>query len=162
MTTTRARVPFLALCALLAGCTSPSARTACACEHATDASSRVVHVRAADALGPYSGAVMADGLLFLSGKIGAVGGTFAHEASTALDAVEHELRGAGASLADLISVTVYLTDMAHYAEFNAAYAARVPEPWPARTCVAVSALPGGARIEIQAVAKARLQRREVE
>ncbi len=104
-------------------------------------------------LGPYSGSVATGDLLFLSGKIGSErSGSFEAEVRSALDAVEAELGLAGCSLADLLSVTVYLTDMQLYAEFNVLYAARVPEPWPARTCVAVTALPGGARVEIQTVA----------
>ena len=47
---------------------------------------------------------------------------------------------------------MFVTDISAYAELNAAYAKRFPQPYPARTTVAVSALPGGARVEIQAVA----------
>jgi 2-iminobutanoate/2-iminopropanoate deaminase len=54
---------------------------------------------------------------------------------------------------DLVSVTVYLTDMQNYAKFNEIYASRVPSPYPARTVVAVSALPANALVEIQAVAR---------
>ena len=75
--------------------------------------------------------------------------------NTALDAVESELARAGATLADLVSVTVYLTDMQNYARFNEIYASRIPPPYPARTVVAVSALPAGALVEIQVVARRR-------
>lgn len=109
--------------------------------------------RADGTLGPYSGSVRHGHTVYLSGKIGPRGGSFAEEAQGALDAVEAELREVGLTLADLVTVTVYLTDMSHYSEFNAIYGARVPEPWPARACVAVAALPGGARVEIQGTAR---------
>ena len=118
-------------------------------------SSETTHQPAVGALGPYSGAVLSGDFVFVSGKIGERGGEFDHEVQTAIDAVEEELRRAGLALADLVSVTVYVTDMASYGQFNEIYAARVPEPYPARAVVAVSALPGGARVEIQAIARRR-------
>ena len=118
-------------------------------------SSETTHQPAVGALGPYSGAVLSGDFVFVSGKIGERGGEFDHEVQTAIDAVEEELRRAGLAPADLVSVTVYVTDMASYGQFNEIYAARVPEPYPARAVVAVSALPGGARVEIQAIARRR-------
>jgi 2-iminobutanoate/2-iminopropanoate deaminase len=115
-----------------------------------------VHVPATGALGPYSSAVSGGGLMFLSGKIAAADarrGEFAAEADAALDAVVTDLRAAGLSLLDVVAVTVHLTDMGTYTAFNQVYERRMPEPWPARTCVAVSALPGGARVEITVVAR---------
>ncbi len=113
----------------------------------------VEHKRAEGAIGPYSGAVLTHGFVFASGKIGSEReGAFAAEASSAIDAVEAELARSDLGLADVVSVTVYLTDMTRYAEFNAIYAERFPDPYPARTCVAVAALPAGARVEITAIA----------
>lgn len=122
----------------------------CACRSAEPR-----HQAASGALGPYSGSVSAASLCFVSGKIGAERASFAAEAASAVDAVEAELARAGLALSDVVSVTVYLTDIALYPELNAVYARRFAEPWPARACVAVSALPGGARVEIQAVASRR-------
>jgi len=116
------------------------------------------HRRADGTLGPYSGSVRLGDTVHLSGKIGPRGGTFAEEARGALDAVEAELAALGLTLADLVSVTVYLTDMSHGSEFNRIYGARLPEPWPARACVAVAGLPGGARVEIQGIANGGAQR----
>ncbi|MHC5004019.1 MAG: Rid family hydrolase [Planctomycetota bacterium] len=113
------------------------------------------HLAAEGAMGPYSGAVLAGDLCFVSGKIGRRGGAFADEAETAIDAVEGELRRAGLGLGDLVHVTVYLTDMGRYAEFNEIYARRVPAPHPARVCVAVAALPGAARVEVTGIARRR-------
>lgn len=129
------------LCAL-AGCAGPPPR----------------HVPAPDALGPYSAAVRAGGQVHFSGKIApldACGADFAAEAEGALAALLAELARASLGAADLVSVTVYLTDMADYAAFNAVYERLVPAPRPARACVAVAALPRGARVEIAAVAAAR-------
>ena len=105
-----------------------------------------------DALGPYSGSVRAGGLVFCSGKIGTRGRSFELEFETALDAVEAELQKSGLDLGDVLNVTVYLTDMERFGELNRIYARRFPEPFPARTTVAVASLPGGARVEIHAIA----------
>lgn len=114
------------------------------------------HLEAKNAVGPYSAAVVAEGrLVFLSGKIGTPGGAFADEMNAALDAVATDLTRAGATLADVVSVNVFLTDMALFDEMNRLYAARFPSPYPARTTVAVAALPKGARVELQAVARLR-------
>lgn len=114
------------------------------------------HLEAKNAVGPYSAAVVADGrLVFLSGKIGTPGGPFADEMNGALDAVTADLTRAGATLADVVNMNVFLTDMSLFDEMNRLYAARLPAPWPARTTVAVTALPKGARVELQAVARLR-------
>lgn len=116
---------------------------------------RRAHLAAENALGPYSGSVQAQGFVFVSGKGGARTGSFAEEAEGALRAVEKELGRSGLGLGDVVSCTVFLTDMAQYAEFNQVYAKLVPAPWPARACVAVSALPANLRVEVQAVVARR-------
>jgi 2-iminobutanoate/2-iminopropanoate deaminase len=113
------------------------------------------HLPAQGAMGPYSAAVTAGDLVFLSGKIGERGGSFEREVETAIDALEAELKRLDLGLGDVTAVTVYLTDMSTYAEMNAVYGRRFPEPWPARATVAVTALPGGARIELSATARRR-------
>lgn len=112
-----------------------------------------VHREAPGALGPYAGSVEAAGLVFASGKIAAErGGEFRAEAAGALEAVEAELARAGLGWGDVVAVTVHLTDIELYGVFNEVYGARLPAPYPARTCVAVAALPGGARVEVTVVA----------
>jgi 2-iminobutanoate/2-iminopropanoate deaminase len=111
------------------------------------------HHEAPGALGPYSAAVESGHLLFLSGRIGERGGSYRLEVETAIDAVEAELERHGATLADVVSVTLFLTDMESYTQTNEIYAARFAAPYPTRTCVEVSRLPGEARIEITAVAR---------
>ena len=108
------------------------------------------------ALGPYSSAAVHGDLVLLSGKIGAErSGSFAEEAASCIDAVEAGLQELGLELSDAIEARVYLTDMGRYAEFNEIYGARFSKPYPARTCVAVAALPAGARVEIQVAASKR-------
>lgn len=114
-----------------------------------------VHQRDPQALGPYSASVRAGEFVFVSGKIGTPSEDFAREANGALDALAAELSTYGLALEDVVSVTVFLTDMARYADFNALYAARFAAPYPARACVAVAALPAGAAVEIQAIARRR-------
>jgi len=136
-----AALAFLSLlaCLLATGCAAP----------------RTDHLPAKGALGPYSAAVSSGDHVFLSGKIGKRGGTFAEEVKSAIDAVEVDLLALGLSLNDVLSANVFVTDMALYAELNTAYAARFPQPYPARTTVGVTSLPGGARVEIQVVAARR-------
>ncbi len=110
------------------------------------------HFPAENALGPYSAAVSSGDLVFLSGKIGKTGKSFGEDVSAAIDAVEKDLARMKLTLADVVSVNVFVTDMSAYADLNEVYAKRFPQPYPARTTVAVTALPGGARIEIQVVA----------
>jgi len=126
--------------------------TSCA---SADKREPTTYLPAQGALGPYSAVVLCDGLCFVSGKIGAKRDDFESEADSAIDALAAELARAGLGLGDVVSVNVYLTDMASYPQLNAVYARRFTEPFPARACVAVSALPGGARVEIQAVARRR-------
>ena len=125
-----------------------------ACNNNTS-SKTLVHRSAVGALGPYSGSVTSDNLVFVSGKIGKRGGSFAVEVNTAIDAVEEELARSGVSLAEAISVTVYLTDLDLYSEFNSIYAKRFSHPYPARALTEVPRLPGDARVEIQVIAKSQ-------
>jgi 2-iminobutanoate/2-iminopropanoate deaminase len=116
-----------------------------------------VHLPAEGALGPYSAAVSSGDFVFLSGKIGkaAAGGGIGQEVDAAIDAIVKDLDRLHLTLADVVSVNVFVTDIGAYPELNAAYAKRFPQPYPARTTVAVSALPGGAHVEIQVVAARR-------
>ena len=119
---------------------------------------RLEHVPAQGALGPYSAAVLTEDLCFLSGKIGDAAARqagFDREVESAIDALEADLRRSGLSLDDVLMVTVYVTDMARYAELNDIYGRRFHEPWPARATVAVTALPAGAKVELAAVARRR-------
>ncbi|HYC51951.1 MAG TPA: Rid family detoxifying hydrolase [Gemmatimonadaceae bacterium] len=120
----------------------------------------VESTRGPAALGPYSAAVWAGELLYLSGQTPVDPGTGELitgdvEAQThrAFDNLEAVLADARLSMDDVIKCNVYLTDMANFAAMNAAYAARFSKPYPARTTVAVRALPRNALVEIEMIAR---------
>ncbi len=111
------------------------------------------------AIGPYSHAVKADGLLFCSGQIPLapdggelVGATPAEQARRCLENLQAVCAAAGATLARAVRVTVYMTDLAAFAAVNEVYAEFFAgEEPPARVTVGVAALPRGAYVEIDAV-----------
>ena len=110
------------------------------------------------AIGPYSHAVRAGGLLFISGQIPLdpstgelVGDAPADQARRCLENLRAVCAAAGASLADAVRVTVYLTDMGAFGEVNEAYATFFETDPPARVAIGVAALPKGAQVEIDAV-----------
>ena len=112
------------------------------------------------ALGPYSAAIWAGDLLYLSGqtpidpKTGElINGDVTAQTHRVFDNLEAVLGDAGLSLDNVIKCNVYLTDMASFAAMNAAYAERFAKPYPARTTVAVRALPRDAMVEIEMVAR---------
>ena len=114
------------------------------------------------AVGPYSQAVASGDHVFLSGQTpidpatGAlIDADVAGQAQRCCDNLEAVLAAARLTFDDVVKVNVYLTSMDDFAEMNAVYARQFSEPFPARTTVAVAALPLGARIEIELVAKLR-------
>jgi len=111
------------------------------------------------AIGPYSQAVAVDGFLFCSGQLGLdpasgdlVEGIDA-QAERALVNLEAVLGAAGMTTADVVKTTIFLSDLANFAAVNAIYASHFPSPAPARSTVQVAALPKGALIEIEVVAR---------
>jgi 2-iminobutanoate/2-iminopropanoate deaminase len=111
-------------------------------------------------VGPYSQAIRLGELVFVSGQIpldpetGAiVPGEIEDEARQVLNNLKAVLEAAGSELTRVVKATVYLTDMSLFARINAVYAeAFDTDPAPARATVEVSALPLGARVEIDAIA----------
>jgi 2-iminobutanoate/2-iminopropanoate deaminase len=115
--------------------------------------------RAPQAIGPYSQAIRAGDLLFVSGQIPLdpatgtlVGGDISVQTRRVLDNLAAILTAAGASFADVVKTTVYLLDMDDFAAMNAVYATYVTAPPPARATVQVSRLPKDVRIEIDVIA----------
>ncbi|MDO4204460.1 MAG: RidA family protein [Selenomonadaceae bacterium] len=113
------------------------------------------------AIGPYSQAIVAGGLLFVSGQIpldpatGAmVEGGIEAQATRVLDNLKAIVEAAGSSLAKAVKTTVYITDISDFAKVNEIYAGYFTENPPARVCVEVSNLPKGALIEIDLIAEA--------
>src|SRR5688500_13706635 len=115
--------------------------------------------RTAPPVGPFSQAIRSSGLLFLSGQVGQdpatgqlVAGGIEPETEQILANLAAVLDAAGARFSDVVRVGVFLTDMAAFTAFNAVYARHFEPPYPARSTVAVAALPLGASIEIDLVA----------
>ena len=110
-------------------------------------------------VGPFSHAVRSGDLIFLSGQVGLdasgklVGGGVTPQAEQVFANLAAVLDSAGKSFADVVRVGVFLTDISDFAALNAAYARFFTEPYPARTTVAVAALPLGASVEIDMVVK---------
>ena len=112
------------------------------------------------AVGPYSQAIAADGWVFCAGQLGLdpargslVEGGVAAQAERALKNLAAVLDAAGATMADVVKTTVFLADIGDFAAVNEVYAPFFPDPPPARSTFAVGALPRGARIEIEAIAR---------
>ncbi len=114
--------------------------------------------KAPAAVGPYSQAIEAGGILFISGQLPVDGATGAmpedivSQTRRSLDNIGHILAEAGYSFDDVVKTTVLLTDIADFGAMNAVYAEYFPGDKPARVCYQVAALPKGAKVEIDAFA----------
>lgn len=118
----------------------------------------VASPNAPPAVGPYSQAVRAGGLLFVAGQIPLdpaglmTEGDVAAQARRVLDNIGAILGAAGLTFADVVRTTVYLADMNDLPAMNQVYATYFSEPYPARATVQVARLPRDVRIEIEATA----------
>lgn len=110
------------------------------------------------AIGPYSQAIRAGSLVFVSGQIPLdergqlVSGSIEDEARQVMQNLSAILAASGTSLQHVVKATIYLTDMNDFTAVNGVYGSYFPSDPPARATVAVAALPKGARIEIDVVA----------
>ena len=111
------------------------------------------------AIGPYSQALRAGGFLFTAGQVGfdpttgeLVDGGIAEQTRQVLQNIRAILEAGGSGLAQVVKTTVFLVDMADFGAMNEVYAEVFGTHRPARSTVAVAALPRGARVEIEAVA----------
>ena len=111
------------------------------------------------AIGPYSPAIRAGNLLFLSGQIpidpasgATIEGDIAAQTDRVMQNIAALLKAAGASFADVVRTTVFLADMNEFAAMNVVYGKYVGDPAPARSTVQVSRLPRDARVEIDVIA----------
>ncbi|MYB07128.1 MAG: deaminase [Gemmatimonadetes bacterium] len=112
------------------------------------------------ALGPYSQAIVTDGWVFASGQIAIdpatgdlVDGGVAEQADQVLKNLAAVLAAAGGSLQTVVKTTVFLSDMALFAEMNEVYARHFGDHRPARATVAAGGLPKGVDVEIEVVAR---------
>ena len=111
------------------------------------------------AIGPYSQALRAGGFLFTAGQVGfdpttgeLVDGGIGEQTRQVLQNIRAILEAGGSGLAQVVKTTVFLVDMADFGAMNEVYAEAFGAHRPARSTVAVAALPRGARVEIEAVA----------
>ena len=111
------------------------------------------------AIGPYSPAIRAGQLLFVSGQVpidpatgNMIEGDIAAQTRRVLDNVGALLTAGGRSFGDVVRTTVFLADMNDFAAVNAVYGTYFSEPYPARATVQVSRLPKDARVEIDVIA----------
>jgi 2-iminobutanoate/2-iminopropanoate deaminase len=111
------------------------------------------------AIGPYSLGIGAGDLVFVSGQIpldAATGklveGDVGAQAKQSLENLKSVLEAAGLSFAHVVKTTIFLTDMADFAAVNEVYKGYVAEPYPARSTIAVAALPMAAKVEIEMIA----------
>jgi len=116
--------------------------------------------KAPAAIGPYSQAIQVGNLIYTSGQIpidpttGAfVEGGIKEQTRQSLTNVKAILEEAGLSMGDVVKTTVFLADMNDFADMNSVYAEFFTEPYPARSAVAVKALPKGALVEIEVIAE---------
>jgi 2-iminobutanoate/2-iminopropanoate deaminase len=111
------------------------------------------------AIGPYSQGIAIDNLVFCSGQLGLdpatgvlVDGVEA-QAERSMRNLSAVLDAAGLTMADVVKTTIFLADMADFAAVNAVYGPFMPDPPPARSTVAVAALPKDGLVEIEAIAR---------
>ena len=112
------------------------------------------------ALGPYSQGIVAGGFFFATGQVpidpatGELAGeTVEAQARQVFANLKQVLAAAGCGFADVLKTTVFLTDLANFAEVNSIYAEYFVEPFPARSCVQIAALPKGSLLEVELIAK---------
>ena len=111
------------------------------------------------AIGPYSQAIEIDGFLFCSGQLGIDPATgklldgIEAQTERALANLEAVLAAVGLTFGDVVKVNIFIADLANFAAMNGIYARHIVAPPPARSTVQVAALPLGAKVEIEAVAR---------
>jgi len=114
--------------------------------------------KAPKAIGPYSQAVRAGSLLFISGQLpidpasGQMPASAAAQTERSLQNVKAILEAAGMTMADVVKVNVFMADLSEFATMNDVYGRYFSAPFPARAAVEVSRLPKDALVEIEAVA----------
>ena len=117
------------------------------------------------AIGPYSQAVISNGFLFTAGQVALdpakgelVSGGIAEQTTRALDNLRAILEEAGSGFSQVVKTTVFLVDMADFTAMNEIYGRVFGAHRPARSTVAVAALPRGARVEIEVIAAVNSER----
>ena len=115
--------------------------------------------KAPGAIGPYSQAIETMGMVFVSGQLPVnpqtgeiVAGDVADQTAQSFENIKNILSEVGLSTANIVKTTVFLSDMSLFADMNKIYSNYFTEAFPARSAVAVKALPKGALVEIECIA----------
>ena len=114
--------------------------------------------KAPGAIGPYSQGFLTNGFVYTSGQIpvdpatGKMADTVEEQAAQSLANLKAILAEAGLSMANVVKTVIFLADINDFAAVNAVYAKAFGEPFPARSCVQVAAIPKGAKLEIECIA----------
>ena len=119
----------------------------------------IITEKAPAAFGPYSQAIEANGMVFMSGQIPVNPATgefvedgIVEQTTQVFENIKNVLAEAGLTTANVVKTTVFLADMSLFADMNAVYAKYFDGAFPARSAVAVKALPKGALVEIECIA----------
>ena len=119
---------------------------------------RISTDKAPAAIGPYSQALDTGNMLFISGQIpidpatGNMPESVTDQAKQVLTNITNILAEAGLTMANVVKTSVFLSDLNDFAAVNEVYASFFAEPYPARSCVQVAAIPKGAKVEIETIA----------
>lgn len=115
---------------------------------------------APQAIGPYSQAIVHNGIVYCSGQIALLpdsgeflNGTVEEQTHQVLQNLRAVLEAAGSNLSGIIRTTIYLQNLENFAKVNEVYASYLSKPYPARATVEVAKLPRGALVEIDAIAR---------
>lgn len=119
----------------------------------------ILSKEAPEPIGPYSQAIELNGVLYCSGQIPLnpktgeiVGATVAEQTQQVMKNIEAVLKSANLGFADVVKTTIYLVDMADFQEVNSVYGEYFPKDPPARSTVAVRALPKSVKVEVEVLA----------
>ena len=114
--------------------------------------------KAPAAIGPYSQGLVSGDIVFGSGQIpvdpqtGKIAETIEEQTAQSLSNIANILAENGMTMANVIKTSVFLADLDDFAKMNEVYASRFQEPFPARSCVQVAAIPKGCKVEIECIA----------
>jgi len=114
--------------------------------------------KAAELGGPYSQAIIYNGIVYVSGQVSIdpvtnqiAPGTIEEETGVTMENMRIVLEESGSSMAKLLQVTVYLADIKDYGRFNEIYSRYFPDDPPARSCIQAARIPFGMRVEVDAI-----------
>ncbi|MBP5244962.1 MAG: RidA family protein [Clostridia bacterium] len=114
--------------------------------------------KAPGAIGPYSQAIKSGDVLYVSGQIpvnpetGEIAGTIEEQATQSLTNLKNILEANGMTTDNVVKTTVFITDLNDFAKVNEIYAKFFNAPFPARSCIEISKIPKGCKIEIECIA----------